>query len=168
MEPEKRKNGTISVMDKNKSIILMHINKSPGIRYRELVRETGFSNGVISYHLKILEKSRLIKVSRYYRWSTRYYPLNITTKESHILEYIRRTTAKQIVLFLLQHDQLTFNDILQYTGKVPSTVSWHLLRLKEGRTISVKNSRNHMYRLRNRHTVARLMDKNQNFSKVVP
>ena len=77
------KGHTIFLADGSKSILLKQINNSPGIRYRELQRATGFSNGVLAYHLKILEKSKRMKVIRYHvRNSTRYYPLNTTAKES--------------------------------------------------------------------------------------
>ena len=55
---------TKSGTDKTKSKLLKRINNSPGIRYRELLRATGFSNGVMAYHLKKLENSKRIKVSR--------------------------------------------------------------------------------------------------------
>ena len=109
---------TIYLTDESKSCLLKHINNSPGIRYRELQRATGFANGVLAYHLKILEKSRRIKVNRYRtRKSTRYYPLNTTAQESRIMEYVRRTTTRKILLFLLDHDRCTSNDIMQHTKK---------------------------------------------------
>ena len=39
----------------SKALILKQIDKSPGIRYRELLRLTGLTNGGLEYHLKILE-----------------------------------------------------------------------------------------------------------------
>ena len=79
---------TIYLTDESKSCLLKHINISPGIGYRELQRATGFANGVLAYHLMVLEKSRRIKVNRYRtRNSTRYYPLNTTAQESRIMEY---------------------------------------------------------------------------------
>ena len=39
---------------KNISNMLM---KSPGIRYRELLRMTGLTNGVLSYHLNFLDNT---------------------------------------------------------------------------------------------------------------
>jgi predicted transcriptional regulator len=42
--------------------IYNYICKNPGIRYRELVRRAGITNGVLSYHLGILEKTAEIRV----------------------------------------------------------------------------------------------------------
>ena len=156
------KRQTIFLTDEPKTILLKHINNSPGIRYRELQRATGFANGVLAYHLKIL-KSRRMKVIRYrIRNSTRYYPLNTTAKESCLMEYVRRTTTRKILLFLLKHDQCTFNDIMQHTKKVRSTISWHLSWLRKARIISVRSGAHQTYRLRNKELVAILINKIKN------
>lgn len=154
------KRNTIFLADESKSILLKHINNSPGIRYRELQRASGFANGVLAYHLKILEKSRRMKVIRYrVRNSTRYYPLKTTAKESSVMEYVRRTTTRKILLFLLKHDQSTFNDIVQYTKKVRSTISWHLSWLRKARIISVRSGVHQTYRLRNKHCINCIINK---------
>jgi len=148
-----------SLVDKTKIKLLKQINNSPGMRYRELLRATGFSNGVMAHHLKILEKSKRIKVSRSHRRSTRFYPLSIASKELRVIEYIRRRTARQIVLFLLQHESSNFKEIVQFTKKASSTVSWHLSRLRRGRIISVRMGRIQRYRLKNRDLVFKVMKK---------
>ncbi|MDQ6866286.1 MAG: hypothetical protein M3044_20970 [Thermoproteota archaeon] len=47
-----------------KEMLLIHINNIPGIRYRELLRLTELSNGVLAYHLSGLEKTSQIRVDR--------------------------------------------------------------------------------------------------------
>ena len=37
------------------------LHEIPGIRYRELLRMTGLSNGVLSYHLRFLDNSGKIQ-----------------------------------------------------------------------------------------------------------
>ena len=54
----------ISEFSDFKQLLLTHIISAPGIRYRELLRLTGLSNGVLSYHLGALEKSYQIRVVR--------------------------------------------------------------------------------------------------------
>src|SRR5215469_18289310 len=147
--------------DEPKTILLECINNSPGIRYRELQRETKFANGMLAYHLKILEKSKRMKVIRY-RDSTRYYPLNTTFKEARIIEYVRRPTSRKILFYLLNHDECTFSDIVRHTKKVRSTISWHLSWLRKAMIISVRKGMQQTYRLRNRDTVALLINKTKN------
>jgi DNA-binding transcriptional ArsR family regulator len=40
-------------------------------------------------------------------------------------------------LFILERDLCTFNEIIEYTKKAPSTISWHLKRLKDAGIISI-------------------------------
>ena len=44
-------------LNDSQSDILKIITNNPGIRYKELARQTGFVNGVLTYHLNILEQS---------------------------------------------------------------------------------------------------------------
>jgi predicted transcriptional regulator len=124
-------------MHPSKALILKQIDKSPGIRYRELLRLTGLTNGGLEYHLKILEKSHKVKVDRHDGRRTRYYPLNISSHESHILGCVRNNVARQIVYFILIHDLCTFGEIVEHIRKAPSTVSWHLKRISEAGIISI-------------------------------
>ena len=64
-----------------KEVLLMHINNIPGIRYRELLRLTALSNGVLAYHLSGLEKTSRIRVDRQREnKATRYYSISIPTQ----------------------------------------------------------------------------------------
>jgi predicted transcriptional regulator len=127
-----------------KDVLLTHINNMPGIRYRELLRLTGFSNGSLTYYLSRLEKSSEIRVDRQKR-TTRYYSINIPTQESDILRQLRNEVSRQIIKLILEHDLCTFNEIVEHLKKASSTTSWHLKRLKEAGIISVKYV--HSYRL---------------------
>jgi predicted transcriptional regulator len=54
-----------SQLDDVKHTILTCIYENPGIRYREILKLTGLSNGVLEYHLKELETSyEIINVDR--------------------------------------------------------------------------------------------------------
>src|SRR5919202_3950332 len=118
--------------------LIRFINSQPGIRYRELLRVSGLSNGVLTYHITNLEKSGWIVADRNNNNKiTRYYPNNIPVEEADIIGHIRNNGARQIILFILDHDSCTFNEIIKYTKKAPSTISWHLKRLKDSGIISV-------------------------------
>ena len=123
-----------SIKDK----ITSFITSSPGIRYRELLRLTNVSNGVLSYHLNSLSYSGKIKVNRLNNRVTRYYSNSISESELDLLGHLRQSTSRNIILFIAKNDKCTFNDILTFVEKVPSTVSWHLSRLKEAGIIIVK------------------------------
>jgi predicted transcriptional regulator len=103
-----------------------------------------------------------IKVKRYRtRKSTRYYPLNTTAQEARIMVYVLHTTIRKILLFLLDYDRCTSNDIMQYTKKRGSSISWHLSWLRKAGIISARSGMHQSYRLRNKDLVAILMNKSQ-------
>ena len=121
-----------------KDVLLRHINNMPGIRYRELLRFTGLSNGALAYHLSRLEKSCQIRVDREKeKRTTRCYSIDIPTQESDILRQLRNEVSRQIIKLILEHDLCTFNEIVEHLNKASSTTSWHLKRLKDAGIISV-------------------------------
>jgi DNA-binding transcriptional ArsR family regulator len=140
-------------------LLMNHIEKTPGIRYRELLRLTGLANGVLTYHLSALEKANVIKVDRESR-ITRYYPLGVSDKESAILKFIRHEPIREILLFILEHDMCTFSEIVDHIGKAPSTVSSHLKRLREAGIVLIRHGEYHqLYRVVERDLVAEVLSK---------
>ena len=71
---------SVNEFDDPKYMLLTHIDNMPGIRYRELLRLTGLSNGVLAHHLSRLEKSSQIRVDRQKEnRTTRYYSIGPTS-----------------------------------------------------------------------------------------
>jgi predicted transcriptional regulator len=98
--------------NKKKSKIHTLIHKCPGIRYRQLQRITGLSNGSLSYILGKLECSRRIIVNRASN-ATAYYPKGIKATELHLIENLRNNIDRKIVQHLLDRGQSTFYDIVK-------------------------------------------------------
>jgi predicted transcriptional regulator len=153
--------GSINEFHDPKKMLVIHINNIPGIRYRELLRLTGLSNGVLAYHLSALEKSSQIRVDRQREnRTTRYYSISIPTRESDILRQLRNNVSRQIIKFILDDDLCTFNEIVEHLGKAASTVSWHLKRLKQEGLISVRYGGEYqLYQLMNRELVYEVISK---------
>jgi predicted transcriptional regulator len=130
--------------NKNKRIntiqekIIQFVNETPGIRYRELVRVTGVSHGVLSYHLKILGNSGKVQVHKVNNRTTRYFSHDVSTVESNSVGLLRQNTTRKIIIYILESGPCRFNDIVNYTKKNPSTVSWHLSKLKDADIIKVR------------------------------
>jgi predicted transcriptional regulator len=121
------------------STLLSIINEIPGIRFMELARLTGFSNGLLTYHLTALEKSNSLRIDRKPR-VTRYYPSNLSVEESMILEYLRREQTRKIIAFcLISKKGATFHEIVEHIDKASSTVSVHIRKLKDAGILSVKH-----------------------------
>ena len=140
-------------------LLMKHIEQTPGIRYRELLRLTDLVNGVLTYHLAALERANVIKVNRESRM-TRYYPVSVSDQESAILKFIRHDPIRQILLFILEHDMCAFNEIVDHTRKAPSTVSSHLKRLREAGVVLIRHGEYHqLYRVAERDLIAEVLSK---------
>ena len=125
---------TNSVQDK----IVKYVNEIPGIRYRELLRITGISNGVLSYHLNLLDNSGKIRVNRVNNRVTRYFSYDVSPHETYVIGLLRQETSRKIIMYVLEKGTCGFNDIIIHTKKVPSTISWHLARLKAANIVKVR------------------------------
>ena len=146
--------------DDTKRDILEHIYNTPGIRYKELLRLTRLKNGVLSYHLTILEKLNKIRIDRQNNRVTRYYIVDITKEDSDIIGCFRNRVTRKIAIFILQHDSCIFNEIVDHINKAPSTVSWHLKRLRNAGIISVTSGeKHHLYRVVDGEVVANILYK---------
>ncbi len=118
--------------------IIKSVNEKPGIRYRELLRVTGVSNGVLSYHLNFLVRAGRVQVHRVNNRVTRYFSHNVSTNESNVIGLLRQSTTRKIILYILEYRPCGFHNIVIHAKKVPSTVSWHLSRLKDTNIIKVR------------------------------
>jgi predicted transcriptional regulator len=145
--------------------LLRYIHLSPGIRYRELLRLTDSSNGVLSYHLGELEGKNRITVERK-KSVTRYFPMNMDTEVSKIIGWIRNPVSRQIILSSLSNEGCTLNELTRTTKRRPSTVSWHLQRLmkagivKKGNgSISDRHHTSRYYHILNKTVIEEILSK---------
>ena len=145
-------------MDRVSEIISI-IEKNPGIKFREIMRETGLKNGVMSYHVKKIEESGSVKIERK-SGETRFYPLFVTETESIIIKALRQDTPRHILLSLLDDSELAFNEIVQKVHRSPSTVSTFLTRLADNEIIKIKvNNLKKVYCLKNSDMVREIIQK---------
>jgi predicted transcriptional regulator len=143
--------------------LLGYINKNPGIRYRELLRLSGAQNGVLSYHLSLLERKGKIRIHRTRNSMTRYYITQIPDKDTKIISSLKNGMMRQIVLYILTHDMCTFGDIVKSSGKAQSTISWYLNRLKDVGIISVETGeRFQLYALADSKEIKKILCKYKN------
>ena len=141
-------NGSIHILEQHAQAIqefrndidislLACIDRNPGVRYRELLRIFQLGNGVLTYHLSILEKMGRIRADRRKNKITRYYLTCVPDEDTYLIGQMKNKVSRQLILFVLEHDQCTFGEIVENSGKAPSTISWHLNRLRDAGIISV-------------------------------
>ena len=110
--------------------IIKVIEKNPGIGFSEIVRETGFANGILFYYLYKMEKNGTIKIRRGKR-RTWLFPHDVTEEEKDILINLRKETAGRILYLLIEKKKSTFKEILKEAKKSKPTVSLTLSQLIE-------------------------------------
>ena len=132
------------LLDDIKTKIYNIIFQTPGIRYRQLLRLTGLANGVLTYHLTRLEKSKYIKADRFSYRTTRYYTIIIPEDETKIINHLQNNIARQITNIFLRMicDLCGFSDIVDYIKRPPSTISYHIKRLRDAEIINSIRGRN--------------------------
>lgn len=126
-------------LHKHQQNLINIIEKNPGIRYRELLRLTNLSNGVLTYHITELAGSNIINVERR-RGVTRYYSVQISSEESRVISHIRNIISRKILLLIIERGSCTLSEIAVLTNKAPSTISWYLQRLLDANIIKKKST----------------------------
>ena len=130
-----------------KEVISKVIEKIPGISYNEIVRETGFSNGVISHYIIKLMESEEIEKEGAKRG--KYFMRNIQKKDRVIISLLRNRTNNDIFRYLMKssdlNENVTANQISKKVKKSGSTISVSLKILQKNniveRVIMNKNSK---------------------------
>lgn len=135
------------------------IRKSPGIHFREIERRLNIAIGNLQYHLYYLEKENLIRSERDGEY-IRYYPKDCMLDEidRKIISFLRRRTARRILIYLLTNPNANNKEIAQGIGLSPSTISWHLNKLLEAKIVErKKEGRESFFRVKDLERVARLL-----------
>ena len=122
---KKNKNGA-----KKRLLIYNTILKYPGLHFRELSRKLNIPKSTLEYHLRLLIKQNLI-ISESEKKYTRYYGLNnVGEVDKKLLKILRQDMPFKIIQFLYLNPKSSQTKICEYIEKDPSTISFHLDKLK--------------------------------------
>lgn len=136
------------------------VEKNPGIKFREIMRATGFKNGVLSHYMSRLEKAGDVRAVREPR-QTRFYSPGISKAESLVIKSLRRDTTRKILYCLmLNKTGLGFDEIVHRVQKSPSTISLYISHLtNDGIVYTELDERRKKYFVSDRTTVDRLIER---------
>lgn len=110
--------------------ILQKIREKPGINYNELKMETGYSTGIVNYHLIILVESGSILIEKR-DGRTWFFPSNTKNSDIDLIINLRKETNGRILSFLFANKSATFKEIQSSIKKSPATTSISLAQLDE-------------------------------------
>lgn len=117
-------------MTDTKRQIRTHVYANAGIHFNELVRESAFAPGQIQYHVRrLIDEGKLVRHEFYGR--THYYPPEYDEQEQAMLALFRRETAREIVVYLIEHEPTGPSEIADALEIARSTLEYHLDRLVE-------------------------------------
>jgi predicted transcriptional regulator len=112
-----------------------------------ITRDLEMGMGATQHHLDVLEKSGRIR-SKKINIYRHYYAVEILEAEHNILAFLRQETARDILIYLMEHPNSTQSDIMNFKGFSAPTIIWHMSRLEEaGLVISTKEGRTIRYTL---------------------
>ena len=126
-------------MVSREELIISEIKSNPGIRFRELMKKVGITNGVMSHYLRKLEENESVWIERTPR-VTRFYSSDLSEDEAKLVKRLRQETPKKILVALVQNDQLTFKEIVLKIAKSPSTTSFYLSQLVKDNIVATSKS----------------------------
>tara|TARA_Y100000590_G_scaffold276896_1_gene310882 strand:- start:1760 stop:2260 length:501 start_codon:yes stop_codon:yes gene_type:complete len=124
-------------MESREQLIFNEIKQNPGIRFREVMEKVKITNGVLSYYIRKMENMGVIKTQRTPRVS-RFYLYDMSEEESKIVQRLRQSTPKAILVTLLEHENIEFRQIVSNVGKSSATVSFYLSKLVNDDIVNYK------------------------------
>jgi predicted transcriptional regulator len=108
--------------------IFTHISSYPGTYLREMEKALSLSVGDLQYHLQQLEKAELVTTLEDGR-RKRYFTKEICIPDREVLSVIQLRTPRHIVLYLLDHPEARFKDLLAEFKFSKGTLSFHMKKL---------------------------------------
>lgn len=142
----------------NRRLLYQLILKSPGVHLRELQRVSGLSTGVLTYHLRYLEKKELICSQSNGYWKRYFVRAEVPYFDRRLLPLIKLTTVRHIVIFLLSHQSATFQQILSNFKFTKGALSFHLKKLvRSGIVRCIQTGRKKYYMITDKDMVVNLL-----------
>lgn len=112
----------------NRKRIFKCIQNDPGVHLRKICKDLELGMGDTQYHLNWLEKSGQIK-SRRINLHRHYYSVALPEKDEVIIAFLRKETARDILIYLIENPGSTQSDIVNFKHFSAPTISWHMSRL---------------------------------------
>ena len=120
--------------------ILKIVTENPGIHFRDIMRKSGISSGMLNYHLKKMVNDNVVRAIRVGARQTAYSSMKITEKQLIVAWALRRRTPRAILLALAANNGCRFADLIAYSKKSPATVSSSLSNIIRNELVVTKKS----------------------------
>ncbi|EFW90518.1 transcriptional regulator, ArsR family protein [Haladaptatus paucihalophilus DX253] len=134
-------------MTETRTRIAQCVDSRPGIHFNDLVRESEIAPGQVQYHIRaLLTEGRLVSEQLYGK--THYYTPEYDEWERAALALLRRETARDVLVTLLERGTARPGTLADDLGIARSTLEWHVSHLEEQDLVEKRHD------VRNRVTLA--------------
>jgi len=115
----------------NRRLIYNLIIDNPGLHLREIARRLNLRYFNLNYHINYLKRLGMISIKKDDSYS-RVYPKDCIGKnEKQVLNILRKKTPRRIIIYIFYSGATTQRDIAENLEKDPTTIKYHLSKLKE-------------------------------------
>ena len=120
-----------------------HIETHPGIHYSELLRDLNLGNGNLAYHLKTLERERMIRSERMGQLRL-FYPKNGKKQTVRFDPLVRRAdrqtkgTRQSVISLITATPGLSEIEIAQWLSLSKQNTHYHIRQLEQSEVIRVE------------------------------
>jgi len=136
-----------------------YILKNPGVHLREISRNLNLNIYNLDYHIKILLKHNLIYQKENDGYHRYFIAKKIGNKEKELLCFLREKILRDIVVIIMWRYALSLKDLSKAFEKPPSSITFHLEKLKKAGIIEpVEKGKGLIYR----HDRSRSLERNTN------
>ena len=128
-------------MQHQRQRIERYVTDHPGTHFSELSRELDLAAGQVQYHVrKLLKRDTLVQKQLYGR--THYYPPTYDEWEQSALALLRRETAREILVTLLERGPSHPDAVAEAVGVARATLEHHVDHLTEQEIVEKEYGRN--------------------------
>ena len=117
-------------MSEIRSHIRSCVHSEPGIHFNEIGRELDIATGQTQHHLRRLERDGRVEREEVCG-RAHFYPPTYSAWERGVIALLRRETSRELVAYLLRHEQTRPETLADGLELARSTVEWHLSNLVE-------------------------------------
>lgn len=109
-----------------------HLQLAPGLHLRQIQRDLQIPMGTLEYHLHQMEKAGLVVVREDGRFKAFFTNDGLDRRDRDFLYYLRQEMPRRIALEVVDWPNISFQELGGRLPIGPSTLSFHLKKLKFG------------------------------------
>lgn len=112
------------------------VKTNPGVHYHEIMKKLDMKNGTLSYHLKVLEKTEMIKSRREGLRYRAFYPVGMKFPEE---ERYRLTELQiNILKIIKEHRGISQKEIAKILNEKPQVINYNIKVLRQAELINMR------------------------------